>query len=115
MEKINQSKIPITIDEGNLLKIAQEQGAVEQQFNWKLVREHDNLTMKSKEVIWIEFDKEGRFRESYDNPDKGISLVMSPFNVFYTWQTTPIVEVLEQKEDYIRFKTGNSVYKLYKI
>jgi len=40
---------------------------------------------------------------------------MSPFNDFYTWQTTVITEIVEQKEDYIKFKTNNSVYELFKI
>lgn len=27
------------------------------------------------------------------------------------WTTTPVTEILEEKEDYIRFKTGNSEYE----
>ena len=27
------------------------------------------------------------------------------------WQTTFITEILEEREDYIKFKTGNSVYE----
>lgn len=26
------------------------------------------------------------------------------------WQTTPITEILEEREDYVRFKTNNSEY-----
>jgi hypothetical protein len=27
--------------------------------------------------------------------------------------TTPITEIIEEKEDYVKFKTKNSVYKLF--
>ena len=40
---------------------------------------------------------------------------MSPFNEFFTWQTTDITEIVEQKEGYIKFKTQNSNYELFKI
>jgi hypothetical protein len=63
MSKIKQTKIPmVLIDEDNLLKIAVEQGVIENKFNWKLVRERDGLTKQSKEVKWLEWNDEGRFR-----------------------------------------------------
>jgi hypothetical protein len=37
---------------------------------------------------------------------------MSPFNEFFTWQTTVVTEILEQTPDFVRFKTQNSTYKL---
>jgi hypothetical protein len=40
---------------------------------------------------------------------------MSPFNQFFTWQTTTITEIVEEREDYIKFKTQNSNYELHKI
>jgi len=40
---------------------------------------------------------------------------MSPFNQFFTWQTTPITEIVEEKDDYIKFNTQNSVYTLTKL
>jgi hypothetical protein len=43
------------------------------------------------------------------------SLLMSPFNDFFTWQTTPITEIIEQRDGYIKFKTSNSIYELYKL
>jgi len=54
MRKIQQDKIPVVIDEDNVLKIAIEQGVIENEFNWKLVRERDGLTKQSKEVMWVE-------------------------------------------------------------
>jgi hypothetical protein len=42
--------------------------------------------------------------------------LMSPFHPFtFTWQTTPITEIIEQREGYIKFKTKNSNYELFKI
>ena len=115
MSKLNQIKIPVILDEDNLLKIAIEQGVVENDFNWKLVREHDGLTKQSKEVMWIEFNEEGRFKSKHDEPAVGRSLMMSPFTFSFTWQTTTTTEILEQREDYIKFKTRNSNYELFKI
>lgn len=115
MSKLNQIKIPVILDEDNLLKIAIEQGVVENEFNWKLVREHDGLTKQSKEVMWIEFNDEGRFKSKHDEPAVGRSLMMSPFTFSFTWQTTTTTEILEQREDYIKFKTRNSNYELFKI
>jgi len=62
MSKIKQDKIPMTLTEDNVLKIAVEQGVIENEFNWKLVREHDGLTNQSKEVKWLEWNEEGRFK-----------------------------------------------------
>jgi hypothetical protein len=113
MSKIKQDKIPMTLED-NVLKIAVEQGVIEKQYNWKLVREKDNLTKQSKEVIWIEWDENSRFKAKHNEPAIGRSLIMSPFNEFFTWQTTDIKEILEQREDYIKFKTLNSTYELFK-
>ena len=117
MRKIQQDKIPVVIDEDNLIKIAIEQGVIENEFNWKLVRERDGLTKESKEVKWLEWNDEGRFKSEHEEPAIGRSLIMSPFNQYFTWQTTSITEIVDISEDssYIKFKTGNSIYELYKI
>jgi hypothetical protein len=115
MSKIKQTKIPVTLTEDNVLKIAVEQGVIENEFNWKLVREHDGLTKQSKEVMWFGFNDEGRFKSKHDEPAIGMSLIMSPFNQFFTWQTTTITEIVEERDGYIKFKTLNSTYELSKI
>jgi hypothetical protein len=115
MRKIQQDKIPVVIDEDNLIKIAVEQGVLENEFNWKLVRERDGLTKQSKEVMWVEWNEEGRFQSKHNEPAIRRSLIMSPFNQFFTWQTTTITEIVEEREDYIKFKTQNSNYELHKI
>ena len=113
--RLKQTKIPMILDEEGLFRIAIEQGVVENEFNWKLVREHDGLTKQSKEVMWIEFNDEGRFKSKHDEPAVGRSLMMSPFTFSFTWQTTSVTEIVEQREDYIKFNTRNSVYELFKL
>ena len=104
----------MTLEE-NVLKVALEEGVIENEFNWKLVRERDGLTNQSKEVMWIEFNEESRFKAKHDKPAIGRSLIMSPFNMYFTWQTTDITEIVEEQEDYIKFNTLNSTYELWKI
>jgi hypothetical protein len=115
MSKLKQTKIPMTLTEDNVLKIAVDQGVIENEFNWKMIREHDGLTNQSKEVMWLEFNEEGRFKSKHDKPAVGRSLLMSPFSQFFTWQTTPITEIVEDQDDYIKFKTKNSNYELWKL
>ena len=115
MNKLKQTKIPVTIDEDNLMKIAVEQGIWENEHNWKLVRERDGLTNKSKDIIWLEWNEDGKFKAKHDSIAIGRSLLMSPFNDFFTWQTTDVTEIVEQREDYIKFNTKNSTYELYKL
>lgn len=88
---------------------------MKEEYNWKLVRERDGLTRKSKDVIWVEFQDNGKFKAKHNNIAISYSLVMSPFNAFFTWQTTPVTEIIEEKDDYIKFKTKNSVYELFKL
>ena len=115
MSKIKQTRIPMILTEDNVFKIAVEQGVIENQFNWKLVRERDGLTNQSKDIKWLEWNEEGRVREDHNEPAVGRSLLMSPFNDFFTWMTTDITEIVEQREDYIKFKTRNSNYELFKL
>lgn len=113
--KIKQTKIPMTLTEDNVLKIAFEQGVIENQFNYKLVREHDGLTKKSKDIMWLEWNEEAHCKDRHSEAAVGRSLLMSPFNDAFTWMTTDITEILEQEDNYIKFNTRNSTYELWKI
>lgn len=111
-----QPKITLSQDKDGVLKMDDAIGKL--LFggkNWKLVRKHDNLTKESEDVLWLEWNEDGTFKEKHDKPAVGRSLLMSPFNHFYTWQTTTITEIVEHREDYIKFKTKNSNYELFKI
>jgi hypothetical protein len=114
-----QPKIIVGFDESGNLKIdpsmVEALGLDQQEPKWKLVRERDGLTKQSVDVMWIEFNDEGRFKSKHDEPAIGRSLLMSPFSQFFTWQTTTITEIVEEREDYIKFKTQNSNYELFKI
>jgi hypothetical protein len=80
---------------------------------WVLEKEDDPFFTKvSQDVCWIEFGDDNRFKEQHFEPGVWRSLLMSPFNEFFTWQTTVVTEILEQTPDFVRFKTQNSTYKL---
>jgi hypothetical protein len=81
--------------------------------NYKLVRERDGLTKTSRAVLWLEFNERGFYTSHYDKIAVNRSLLMSPFGPSFTWQTTPVTEIVEQREDYIKFNTENSTYELF--
>jgi hypothetical protein len=112
MSKLNQPKIPV-----NLLQKIDEYIDSHQEStpNYKLVREHDGLTQYSSDITWIEWNEGGNFKQKYNEPAAGRSLLMSPFNEFFTWQTTEIMEILETRENFVKFKTKNSIYVLEKL
>jgi hypothetical protein len=85
----------------------------ETRLTWVLERE-DGLLKAAKDVIWIEFGDDNRFKEQHSEIGVGRSLLMSPFNEFFTWQTTLVTEILENSEDFIKFRTKNSTYTLKK-
>lgn len=101
--------------DGNLElnKSFQEVFGKEEEYKYKLVRERDGLTKQSKDIKWLEFGEDGRYKADYPEVAVGRSLIMSPFNQFFTWQTTTVTEIVEQREDYIKFKTENSLYELF--
>ena len=113
-----QPKILLTQNEEGILTMDEEQAKLlldQVEMKWKLVRERDGLTRQSAEVMWLEFNEDGTFKSKHDEPAVGRSLIMSPFNMFFTWQTTTITEIVEQTEDYLKFKTLNSTYELWKL
>ena len=81
---------------------------------WNLIRKNDGLIRRAPKILWIEFNEDGTFLKEHDKPKIGYSLLLSPFNKFFTWQTTEITEILEEKDEYIHFKTKNSEYELSK-
>ena len=113
-------KIILHQDDNGNLKITDEQAALlglptQDKPNWKLIREQDDLIKHSSEVTWIEWNEDGYFKSKHEEIAINRSLLMSPFNQFFTWETTPVTEILEIKDNYIKFKTQNSNYVLYKI
>jgi hypothetical protein len=87
----------------------------EEDHKYKLVRERDNLTKTSRDVKWLEFDEDGRYKADFPRIAVGRSLLMSPFGPSFTWQTTLVTEIIEQRHKYIKFNTENSTYELFKL
>ena len=82
---------------------------------WELLRLDDKLTKQAEDILWLEWNEDGSFKSHHKQIEVGRSLLMSPFNDLYTWQTTDVTEIIKDTEDYIKFKTKNSTYELYKI
>ena len=111
-----QPKVLLTQDENGNLQL---DGTFAEVFGkplehkYKLVRERDGLTKTSVDVKWLEFGEDGRYKADFPDIAVGRSLLMSPFGPFFSWQTTLVTEIVEQKEDYIKFNTENSSYELF--
>ena len=111
-----QPKVLLTQNEDGNLELDKTFEAIygkQEEHKYKLVRERDGLTKQSKDIKWLEFGEDRRYKADYPEVAVGRSLIMSPFNQFFTWQTTPVTEIVEQREDYIKFNTENSCYELF--
>lgn len=111
-----QPKVLLKLNDSNELVLDEAFAKIyglELEHKYKLVRGRDQLTKTSLEIMWLEFDENGRFKVKHDGIAIGRSLLMSPFSQFFTWQTTPVTEIVEQREDYIKFNTENSSYELF--
>lgn len=78
---------------------------------YKIVRVNDGKTIETKDYKFVVFNKEGRGNEMVDTPQEKSSLIVPPYNMYYTWLTSPIVEVINE----FNFKTKNSEYKIEKL
>jgi len=104
MSKLDSPKFHLDLSGGN-----------QPDYIWKLHRIDDDLIKTSFEVMWLEFDENGKFKQKHDVPEVGRSLLMSPFNAFFTWQTTDIIELINADDNLVEFETKNSTYKLERI
>ena len=66
-------------------------------------------------ALWI--GEDGKIQEQYNaRPKVGVCLrVGTVFARSYRaqdwWQTSTITEIIEESENYVRFRTGNSIYE----
>ena len=74
--------------------------------------EQEGWRANSQKVLWIEFNPDGTFKKQYKTPKVGRSLIMSPFNEFFTWRTTAITEIIEKTPTTLIFRTKNTLYKM---
>jgi hypothetical protein len=47
---------------------------------YRLIRERDKLVKESARVLWLEWNEDGTFKDNFEEPAVGRSLIMSPFN-----------------------------------
>lgn len=80
-------------------------------FKYTLIRENDGRVLRADKVGWVEWTSDGTGKEVHDEPAIGRSLILDP-KFMYTWLTTVITEIVEQREGYVKFKTLNSIYEL---
>jgi hypothetical protein len=121
MSKIKQDKVYLTQDEngnlhfdaGNLEKVLFHDPYAN--YPYKLVRERDGLTKYGREMGWVEWKPDGTFSKLHDKPTVGLSCILDPHRMSFTWLTTSITNILEEQEDYVKFTTLNSIYELWKL
>ena len=78
---------------------------------YTLKRLNDGLTHVGNTVQYIKWN-EDKTAKSIDNDIQvNKSLVLNP-GMDFTWLTTKIVEIVQQEDKYIHFKTENSTYEL---
>jgi hypothetical protein len=85
----------------------------EPKHKYYLFRVDDGLKKRGDKIIWIEFGDDGLYESKYDEPAVGRNLVLDFCGITFKWMTTTIKEILEQREDYIKFVTKNSTYELF--
>lgn len=88
--------------------------------NCTLTKPDDKNFIKiSDNVLFLEYDEMGIYKETHTTPKVGFSLLMSPYAIEFTWLTTIIEEIIEDNEKdgvkYLKFRTMNSLYELYYI
>ena len=83
--------------------------------SYRLVREQDGLTHHSRHIGWIEWNEDGTFKAQHDEPAIGRSCMLDPHRMQFTWLTTKVTEIVDQKDDYVKFNTLNSTYELWKV
>ena len=94
MSKTKQVKIPISISK------------------YTLGRHNDGKIIYGANIGWVEWNDDGTFKELHQKPKVGLSLILDPHSLAYTWLTTPVTEIIEQDDTHIVFKTENSKYEL---
>ena len=101
------------IDTAVAQEVARRVNGGYQRAKYTLVREGDGLTREGQTIAWVEWKPDGMARSMNANIKEGRSLIMdyTRYNG-YTWMTTEVTRILDQRDNYVRFQTTNSVYEL---
>lgn len=85
--------------------------------NYKLTKPADeDFIKKAEKIAWVTWNEDGKVRDVLPEIEVGTSLILDfHLGKMFTWQTTGVTEVLEKTDDYILFKTENSLYKIEKL
>jgi len=85
-------------------------------FQYKLTKpDVGGFVQLANKIGWIRWRDNGTFKELSPQIEIGTSLILEPQRFSFTWQTTPVTEIVEKTDNHIIFKTKNSLYKLEKI
>jgi hypothetical protein len=106
LKRNNMGKIPQTKYNADLVVPRAEPKA-----KYTLKRLNDGLTQVGRHIEWINWGDDNRPNCVYSEPKIGLSLILDPGHD-YTWLTTRITEIVEQRDGYIKFQTQNSTYEL---
>lgn len=89
---------------------------IKEDVNYKLTKPNDPSFLKTGEKAkWVRWNEDGTFKEWAPDIEVDASLVLNPhFGAVFTWMTTGVLEIVEQNENEVVFKTKNSLYKLEK-
>jgi hypothetical protein len=82
-------------------------------FKYKVTRVGDGTTKNGDKIDWVEWNDDRTFNSRHDVISLGRSLVLDFHYGTFKWMTTPVTEILENKENYIKFNTQNSTYEIH--
>lgn len=77
-----------------------------------ITRINDGKTFETEDYKFVVFHSDGRGKELQEKIEVGTSLVLPPYNAFYSWMTSEIVEVVKDEPGLIEFNTRNSNYTI---
>jgi len=111
-----EKKVPLKIRDGLKMSLLLGASPTFKGFYYKLTRLNDGFVATDSRVRFIEFDENNKGKDWFHNIAVGRSLLLGSLSPFFTWQTTQVIEVIEDNGGFgCHFKTKNSEYKLERI
>ena len=101
------------ITEGMTDDLYCEQHGGKPKFKYKVTRVKDGTTKQGNRIDWAEWNEDRTYKDRFEVIGIGRSLVLDFNYGTFKWMTTPVTEILESKENYIKFNTENSTYELF--
>lgn len=102
------------ISEGMTNALYCEEHGGGQPLKYKITKEENGKVINANKIEFVEWAdpySKGSSEKTIINEARiGSSLITDRSAVTFGWLTTPITEILENRENYIKFKTENSTY-----